>query len=467
VRQRNHAVFFEPRLGKTKVGIDWSNILALKGEVKRCVILAPSIALPVWQDELVKHCTLHAHVEDYTHEWSLPGGAGAPQIQYFLAGREATFRRTRDSTGTLLPGKKEKILEDWRPDAIILDESHEYKRPGGRSSQDGWHLIRRLRKSDKHTPARPYVLLLTGTPSAKGWRDLFAQYRLMDDTILGTSASDFDEEYCVYGSGPRKFTVIRYKNLPRLQRKIAAHCTTATAEQVGLSGILNFQVIPYQLPPQIRRLYDELSEDFVATLSGDEAITAANAGVKRLRLLQITSGFITDPDRRQIHSVEERAAKDWLALVCQQGENIVVYCRFTAEVDAIARVSRAAGFQAVVIDGRTHHQDRTKAIRAFQDQRKGGKPKALVFQYQAGSRAIELTAAAEVLFTSLPDGWVDFWQALNRVRGPNQHRPVRITALCATGTVDYSVLRALRAKEDVHRSLLKDPTRFLSGLPPL
>ena len=34
VRHRNYAVFFEPRLGKTKVALDYSAILALKGEVK-------------------------------------------------------------------------------------------------------------------------------------------------------------------------------------------------------------------------------------------------------------------------------------------------------------------------------------------------------------------------------------------------------------------------------------------------
>jgi len=454
-------VFFEPRLGKTKVALDYTGILALKGEVKKVLILAPKIALPVWQSEIQKHYPYRAYCETYTHAWEHDGWPDAP-TEFFLAGREETFRRTRDKDGTLLPSPKVTELERWRPDAILIDESHEYKRPGGRSSQDGWHLIRRLRKSNgpQQTP-RPYVLLLSGTPSAKGWRDLFAQYRLMDDTILGTSVGDFDEEYCVYGTGPRKYTVLRYKHLSTLKRKIDSHSTTATAQEVGLAGQINFQVIPYQLPPKVRRAYDSLAAEFVASIGG-QTITASNAGVKRLRLLQLTSGFLTTPERVQVHSEEVKTARDWLSLVFNQGESIVIYCRFTAEVDAIAAVARGCSFQTVVIDGRTKHSDRVDGIRAFQHSR-SRTPRALVFQYQAGSRAIELSAAAEVLFTSLPDGWVDFWQALNRVRGPNQHRPVRITALCATASVDYSVLRSLRAKEDIHRELLKDPKRFLSG----
>jgi SNF2 family DNA or RNA helicase len=454
VKARNYGVFFEPRLGKSKVALDYVGMLALKGEVKRVLVLAPRIAIGVWETELERHAPYSYHAETFTEEWT----HFEPDVFFFLAGREETFRRSRDPSGSLMPSPRQKVLEEWSPDAIIIDESHEYKRPGGRGAQDCWRLIRRLRQRRKD--GRPYVVLLTGTPSAKGWRDLFAQFRLMDETILGTSASTFDEEYCVYGQGPRKYTVIRYRNLERLREKIHSRSISCSAEQANLAGEISFNVIPYTLPPTIRRQYDELAENFVADFDG-ALVTAANTGVKRLRLLQITAGFLTTPHRKKIHNAEIATAQAWLSLLFDQGESVVVYGRFTDEVESLGRAASGCGFDAVVIDGRTKSRDRDNAIRAFQS--KASTPRALVFQYQAGSRAIELTAAAEVLFGSLPDGWVDFWQCLNRVRGPNQHRPVRISALCGAGTVDRSVLYGLRTKEDIHGLLMKNPKRFLRG----
>jgi hypothetical protein len=455
VRQRNHAIFFEPRLGKSKAALDYVGILALKGEVSRVLILAPRIALDVWQGQIEQHFPYYYEAETYTEEWS--GHKLDPLIkpvQFFLAGREETFRATRDKRGKL-HRPKQKELEEWRPDAIILDESHEYKRPGGRGAQDAWRMVRRLRQ--RSTDQRPYALLLSGTPNPKGWRDLFAQYRIMDESLLGTSASDFDEEYCVYGQGARKYTIIKYRNLSRLQRTIHDNSTTCTAEQAGLEGKLWFEPLHVQLPQRVRSIYAEMAEEFAVELGG-EVLTAKNQGVKRLRLLQITGGFTTSG--KQIHRAKVEKLRDWLRMLHSQGECVVVGARFLPEVRACGLVTTELGFDTAVISGSTPHDDRSAAIRAFQ---KASQPSAMVFQVQAGSRSIELSRAAEVVFYSLPDGWVDFWQFLNRVRGPNQKRPVRVSALVARGSVDVSVLTSLRGKEDVHRTMMRDPRRYLTG----
>jgi hypothetical protein len=465
VKQRNHAVFFEPRLGKTKVALDWVAILALKGEVKRVLVLAPRIALAVWETEIHKHFPLLATGETFTERWVFnqdpPRGSGYTKrhpVHFFLAGREEVFRATRVAGGRLARPKQDTI-QSWRPDAIIIDESHEYKRPGGRAAQDAWRLVRRLRSHPTHNPTRPYVLILTGTPSARGWRDIFAQFRIMDPQILGTAVGRFDERYCVYGVGPRKYTVIRYRNLSELTRRIDAHSSQCTASEAGLAGRLSFSVIPYQLPQKVRDSYDELVEEYVTEIDGVQ-LTAANQGVKRLRLLQLCTGYLTDG--HEIHRQKVDAVKAWLQLLCEQGQYVVCYARFTAEVDAVWQVAKGVGYRCERVDGRTRQRDRTEAIARFQEQQ-GHHPRALVFQYQSGSRSIELSAAAEVVFSTLPDGWVDFWQCLNRVRGPNQTRPVRITAICGAATVERSVLGALRRKEDIHRAIMKDPGRFLRG----
>jgi hypothetical protein len=442
----------EPRLGKTKVALDYVGILALKGEVQRVVIFAPSIALDVWRSELRKHYPLSYTVEDFDYVYpSVVRNGNHARTKFFLAGREETFRATRPAVNLERP--KQDIIERWNPDAVVVDESHQYKRPGGRGAQDAWRLIRRLRK--RNATGRPYCLLLTGTPQPKGWRDLFAQFRIMDDSLLGTNAAGFDEEYVVRGTGRRKWVILRYQNLEKLERIIRANSIACTARQAGLQGKLFWQQIPVHLPQRVRALYDELAEEYIVQTDLG-VIDAANQGVLRLRLVQVTSGFTTDGD--EIHDAKVRGLHAYAQQLSDQGESVVVCCRFTAEIDRYREVLQACGYSVGVLDGRTRRGDRSQVVSRFQT-REG--TQALVVQHQAGSLAIELTRAAEVVFPTLPDDWVAFWQCLNRLRGPNQRRAVRVTALLASGTVDPRILAGLRRKEDWHGELMRDPHRFL------
>lgn len=451
-RARNHALFFEPRLGKSKAALDYVGILALKGEVRRVLILAPKIAIDVWEGQITQHYPFTNTVESYDLEWEQRGDTYVNFItSFFLAGREATWRREGG-----VKGSKAKEIEKWNPDVIIVDESHEYKRPGGRGAQDCWRMVERLRKRRKD--GRPYVLLLSGTPNPKGWIDLFAQLRLMDSSILGTNAGDFKDEYVIFH--PKlKWKIIKYRKEKKLEKKIRAHSVSVNAEEAGLANVQFFETLKYELPARVKKMYLDMAEEFLVEWEGG-VISAKNAGVKRLRLLQLCGGFTTD--HQQIHDSALRVLKDYLALLYEQGESVVVYSRFTPEVAATYECASDVGFRAFRVDGSTKDQDRRRGIASLGSIPKS--PTAVVFQHQAGSRAIELVGAAETVYYSAPDGWVDYFQTLKRTQGPNQRRPVRYTHLVAPGTVTVSVIRGLQQKEDWHAGLMKNPRRYLFGL---
>ena len=455
VRARNYGLFMEPRLGKTKTALDYAAILALKGEVQRVLVIAPKIALSVWEEEIPKHFPLSYTIEDYDY-LSPPKGSTLPRVEFFLAGRESSMRAQRVNHKLMRPRQRE--LEEWNPDAIILDESHEYKRPGGRGAQDAWRMVRRLR--DRRGDGRPFVLLLSGTPNPKGWRDLFSQYRIMDDSILGTNAGDFDEEYVIYGHGSRRYSVVGFKQEKKLIKKIRRHSISVSAEEVpDLNGKQFWHSIKVSLPPKARRLYLDVATEMIGEWEDGQFVSAKNAGVRRLRLLQIAGGFLTNGT--SIHSEKLLAARGYYDLLLEQGESVVSYCRFSPEVHALSEISEKAGYRTHLIEGATGDDDRVRYIRDLQS-RTG--PVSLVFQIQTGKQSIELSAAAEVLYYSTPDGWVEYWQSLNRVRGPNQKRPVRYTHLVSRGTVDLAAWDGLRRKEDWHQTLMRNPKRYLRPL---
>ena len=434
--------------------MDYCGILALKGEVKKVLILAPRIAIPVWEGQIEKHFPWLCECESFEESWYGAVGGG-PRVKFFLAGREETFRRVRVGAKYLRPKQLE--LERWRPDVIILDESHEYKRPGGVGAQDCWRMVRRLRKFGARR--KPYVLLLSGTPNPNGWLDLFAPFRIMDERILGTNVADFKEDHVVYGHGKRKWTIVKYRGTKRLDRLVRAHSTTVHAEEAGLANVQFFEQIPIRLPDRVKQMYLELVEEFMTEWEGG-VISAKNSGVRRLRLLQLCGGFTTDGD--QVHDAKVKALRDYCAVLREQEESVLVYCRFTAEVEAATETLKSVGLRTFRVDGTVSRRDRRVATDALES--RPSEPTAICFQVQAGSRALELVGAAETVYYSPPDGWVDYFQSLKRTQGPNQRRPVRYTHLLARGTVDVSVVQNLQRKEDAHAHLFENPRRYLEGM---
>lgn len=460
-RARNYALFFEPRCGKSKSALDVVGIHALAGRVRRVLVLAPRIALPVWEDQIEQHYPYWYDAETFEEEWSSSTtifAGSPPEVRFFLASREEVFRRTVNTKKQKYERPKQKILEEWNPDLIIVDESHEYKRPGGVAAQDLWRMVRRLRLK-RNDNGQPWVILLSGTPTPKGWIDLFAQFRVLDESIFDTAANRFEERYVVRGKGRRKWTILAYRHERELERKIRDHSYSVSADEAGLANKEFLQKLAVDLPASAKKLYLDLASEFVAEWEGN-VITAKNAGVKRLRLLQITGGFSSGGI--QIHHAKLEVLRAYAKLLLEQGESLVVYSRFTPEVESVTALLDGVGFVTHRVDGTVRDRDRTVAIRSLA--RRPSTPTALSFQYQAGSRAIELVGAAETVYYTTPDGWVDYRQTKARTQGPNQRRPVRYTHLICPGTVDVSVVKALQKKEDIHDAMMRDPRAFLMGL---
>jgi hypothetical protein len=147
-RKKNYAVFFEPRLGKTKAALDAVGMLSMRYPGLKVCVLCPAIAKEVWADQIEQHFPHMALIETFDEEWTSAGNTDYI-THFFIAGREETFRRTRVKGKKRYLRPKQETIEEWNPDLIIIDESHEYQRPGGVAAQDCWKLVRRLRARKK------------------------------------------------------------------------------------------------------------------------------------------------------------------------------------------------------------------------------------------------------------------------------------------------------------------------------
>lgn len=141
---------------------------------------------------------------------------------------------------------------------------------------------------------------------------------------------------------------------------------------------------------------------------------------------------------------------------------MVVYSRFTPEVEATLATLEGVGFRSFRVDGSTSRADRRVATQALH--RPPSTPTAISAQVQSLSQAVELVGAAEVVYMGVPEGWVQYFQTSRRVMGPNQKQAVRLSFLTCPGSVHNLQMFSLRRKEDWHQRLMKDPRRYLTRL---
>jgi Mesyanzhinovviridae DNA helicase len=464
VREGNLAFFMEPRTGKTKAVLDAIAIQHLKGRVDRVMVVCPLSAIDVWVDEIREHYPLPYRIStpDGTIHKTAVNVRSRGRVHFFLLNYDKARQRSKEGKRWVYEWAKG--IEDWAPDLVCLDESHRAKRAGAVTAQLLWRSVARMRKARRD--GRPFVYLMTGTPNPKGYLDIFAQYRIMDPEIFGTNVGDFKDNHCEYGHGYNKYRVVRYRNKSTLLRKIRDHSFIISRAEAFPDGEPELPPvnIKIHLPPKVRRKYNELVEEGLLFLEQTpkgtaEVIEGLTPAVLRMRCQQVTGGFTTSG--RLIHSTKLKMARDILSDLYELEEPVVVYCRFLPEVHAVRKTAAALGYRAFEVYGKTKTAERTKARKALS---RTDKPTCVVFQVATGSLAIDLSAAHEALFYSLPDSFIDYYQAVSRFAGPKQKQAVRVRHLVCPGTVDIRQLAGLREKADLHAELMGNPKRFLFGL---
>jgi SNF2 family DNA or RNA helicase len=416
--------------GKSRVAIQWLDSL----DAKNVLLLMPKVVLSVWPDQFALHSDRNWYVfpVDKKHSVSrrqqksddarvLAEAMGRPFA--LCVNYEAAWREPFN--GWLLRNQ-------W--DAIIFDESHRIKAPGGKASRFASRLkVKSLRR-----------LALTGTPMPHSPLDLYAQWRAIDSTILGTSFQRFKNRYAVMG-GYEGRQVIGFRNIEELQRLVGQHTFVVNKRDVLDLPPLTKERLKVELDPATYKKYDEFEKDLVLELDRG-LVTVDNALTKLLRLQQITSGYVKTDDGDLVHLGSEK----YLALVdllqdIPDDEPVVVFCRFHVDLDNIHKAASTLGRKSFELSGRADSHEIWKRDT-------GGS--VLAVQIQSGGVGIDLTRACYGVYYSLGFSLGDYDQSLSRLERPGMDRPVTIYHLVAPGTVDVKVHQALRDKRNVVEAVI-------------
>ena len=183
---------------------------------------------------------------------------------------------------------------------------------------------------------------------------------------------------------------VGYRDLDKLHALIQPLSSRLTKEQAGLNLPPKlYQRLVFELAPEQRAVYDKLRKEFMVELEGGVLVTAALAMVRILRLQQVASGYLPNPDDPEAEPIlvpqsrnpRLHAFMDWLEDIGPQ--QAIVWCRFTHDVDLICR--ELGPPRCVRFDGKVGEKDKAMALDLF----KGGKRQICVAK--ASSMGMGLT----------------------------------------------------------------------------
>jgi SNF2 family DNA or RNA helicase len=405
--------------------------------VFRTLIVCPKGVMGVWPyqaeqhavEPLEMHCLDQKSVADKALHAKTCLQTYAPPYEKLIlvVNYESAWRKP---LGDLL------LQQKW--DLVVLDESHKIKAPGGKASR----YMARLRDS-----ARTRVCL-SGTPLAHSPLDIYGQYRFLDPSIFGTNFSRMKQQYAVMG-GFQNYQVISYKNQEEMGERIDRIRFHASGDVLDLPPVVS-TTIPVTLPPAAMRIYDDLEKEFYAQVDAGE-ISVSNALVKILRLQQISSGHIKLDDHdsvKELHTAKQDALEDYLSGL-PADEPVVVFCRFRHDMDQSHRAAANTGRASLEVSGRQRQLEQWQA----------GEAPILVVQIGAGAEGIDLTRAHYCAFFSFTHSLGQWAQAHARVHRPGQTETVFNAYIIVRGSIDGTILTALKSKRDVIESVLGQKTK--------
>lgn len=352
-------------------------------------------------------------------------------------------------------------------DGIIVDESH---RCANHSTQT-LNVLNIGMKAKRR-------LLLTGTPVSNNLEAVFYQMLICDGgRSLGASKTRFMEQFFnseAVANGQTKYTP-RDGSVEQVSAKMAK-CTYFLKKEEAID-LPEKTHTPIYLPmtPDQAKYYHQLKNEAISYIQ-DSTVTVEMAATRMMRLAQVCQGFVKSDDGNIRHFNDTKtAAMTDLITNTYAGHKLVVWCRFTWEIDRLCNQLAEAGIPYLRLDGTVKQRDRDAAIQRWQTD-----PNVRVFvgQLQMGI-GITLHAAecavpcCNAAYLALDFSYVNWIQSMDRIHRIGQRWPVSYTYLLTEDGLDRKIYEALQAKaktaDAVHKfgkefylTLLKEDTPNLA-----
>lgn len=295
VKRGNLALFLDPGLGKTAIGLRILKSLQRMGRVKAALVVAPlRPCYTVWPKELRKWGFTRGMKARILHGPNKEYELSRPADMYIINPEGLKWLFT-----IALKGKR-----NWPFDMLIVDESGKFKNPASRRLQ---LLKPRLAKFT-------HRFVFNGTPAPNSLMDLWSQFLIVDrGQKFGARITHFRNQYFrKAGFKGKQWEIAGEKQRNNIYRRASDMCLVMEAEDYLDMPALTFHTITVQLPAKAMKHYTEAENDLFTKIDED-AVELKNSAVATMACRQIANGAL-------YHATEEgqkplpQARRPWYAL---------------------------------------------------------------------------------------------------------------------------------------------------------
>lgn len=316
----------------------------------------------------------------------------------------------------------------------ICDESHRIK---NRTSQQS-RAVSRITAT--------YRFILTGTPIEKNEVDLWAQFKFLKPELLG-NWKKFTKRYCRRTGYELRYFKLKEHRKKSFYNKLKPYNFQLLEDEVPRLPEAEFSLI-FKLTGRAKKAYKELEHQFYTEYQDIEFLTPI-AITNMLRLQQLTGGYLDNGE--DVFELEQDKLFTLLDFLedYPKDKKLVIFARFTLEVNIIKRAMDKIGRSAVIYDGQT--KDRS-IWREFQY---SDRYDTFVSQIATGGLGIELSNADTAIFYSITFSSIDYSQAKARLRSLNKRKNITFIHLLGEYTIDEDTYHSLKMKSHTADSVMQ------------
>ncbi len=445
-------LMWDLRTGKTFTVATAIDHLIKEKKLKRGVILSPfGIMESVWIRDVWIHTDLNGLA--LTKKNNNARIKLARRNNITVPVEDGTFRLERGNPNYLvfnhdaLANKniQKFILNEYRPDFLVVDESHHFKNPSIKRTKGA------IRISEFIHDRNGLVVCLSGTPVTNDIRDIYSQMSIVNRDVFNFPFTYFKLKYCVmhtFSRGSEMF--VRAKNLPDLKKRISVRSHRVKIEDCHDMPEKNYSTEYVELSPEQRMYHDQFMEDLIIELreSGQSKIIETHTLNKFQKIVQITGGYVYDNDGK-VHYLQNNPKAERLLELVQEiikRHKVIIWTSYKPAIKIIRNLLSANKIEFVELTTLSE-MDRNIVDFKFQNTKV-----RVLLATPALSEGKNLSEASYSIYYDNNFMFAPRHQSEGRIYTPEslKHKKVFYIDLVAKNTVDEIILKAIKRKGDLN-----------------
>lgn len=359
------------------------------------------------------------------------------KVDFYIINYEGVgLGSTRSKRSLELAGFSKELAEREDIRIVVIDEASAY-----RDSRSKRHWVAR-----QSLAKRPYLWLLTGTPTPNGPTDAFGIAKLVNGA-KGESWTSFHSR--------TMFQVSQYKWIPRPGANEAARALLSPSIRFDIRDVwdgpeMTTQQREVPITPDQRQSLRQLKQELRILTCRGISIDVGHEAAARQKALQITLGAVYDA-KHNAHRIDASPRLRVLREILEQApQKILCFVPLTSIIDLLYEALKGEiGCERVY--GNTTPRERADIFERFQQPESN--LRLLIADAGTMAHGLNLVAATTVVWYGPVDRTELYLQANRRAWRPGQKYPVTIVQIVAT-PLEREIFRRLETNETLQGLLL-------------